>query len=103
MAIESGFTLATILANWASDDLEAAFELYKQVRKPRTDRVTRTSYEAGKLASADLPDVNITSIFNPEALRERMKWIMDGDIMKEVYQKGSPSFTQPDKSVQASL
>ena len=92
MAIESGFTLATILANWASDDLAAAFQLYRDIRKPRTDKVTRTSAEAGKLASADTPDVNVTSNFNPEALRERMKWIMEEDILKHVHEKGAPYF-----------
>lgn len=94
MAIESGIALATILRNWASDDLAAAFQLYQDIRKPRTDKVTKTSYEAGLLASSDLPD-SFSDSFNPDALRERMKWIMEGDVLEEVYRKGSPFFMLP--------
>ena len=102
MAIESGIALATILRNWASDHLESAFELYQAIRKPRTDRVTQTSYEAGKLASADRPD-SFTSDFNPDALRERMKWIMEEDVLAEVYRRGGPFFTTETKSGPAQL
>lgn len=89
MAIESGIALATILRYWAgSDDLTSAFQLYQDIRKPRTDKVTQTSYEAGLLASADLPD-NFTETFKPELLTERMKWIMEGDVLEETRQKGA--------------
>jgi salicylate hydroxylase len=91
MAIESGIALATILRNWATNDLSSACALYKEIRKPRTDKITRTSYEAGKLASAELPD-DFTDNFRPELLRERMKWIMEGDVLAEVYEKGGPLF-----------
>lgn len=80
MAIESGIALATILRNWASDDLSAALTFYQGIRKPRTDKVTRTSYEAGLLASAELPD-SFTFDFNPEALKDRMKWILKEDVL----------------------
>ncbi|KAI1625184.1 hypothetical protein EDD37DRAFT_665262 [Exophiala viscosa] len=92
MAIESGITLSTILRMWkAGDDLRPAFQLYQDIRKPRTNKVTRTSYEAGKLASADLPD-GLTENFRPDLLKERMKWIMEADILEEVYRKGAPYF-----------
>ncbi|EXJ81534.1 hypothetical protein A1O1_07598 [Capronia coronata CBS 617.96] len=92
MAIESGITLATILKRWrAGDDLNAAFQLYQDIRKPRTDKVTQTSYEAGLLASADLPE-GFTENFKPELLKERMKWIMEADILEELYQRGAPYF-----------
>jgi salicylate hydroxylase len=91
MAIESGITLATILRNWASEDLQSAFAFYKSIRKPRTDKITRTSYEAGLLASADLPE-SMTTDFNPEALRNRMKWIMEEDVQAQVMMKGAPFF-----------
>jgi 2-polyprenyl-6-methoxyphenol hydroxylase and related FAD-dependent oxidoreductases len=87
MAIESGISLATVLRHWKTDDLEAAFKFYQDLRKPRTDRVTRTSYEAGKLASSDslsqMPDN-----FNPDALRERMKWIMEYNVLEDLKVKG---------------
>ncbi|KAJ5673868.1 hypothetical protein N7462_009307 [Penicillium macrosclerotiorum] len=88
MAIESGIALATILRHWKTDDLEAAFKFYQDLRKPRTDRVTQTSYEAGKLASADTPD-QMTSNFNPQALGERMKWIMEYNVLEDLRVKGA--------------
>ena len=88
MAIESGIALATILRHWKNDDLEAAFQFYQDVRKPRTDRVTQTSYEAGKLASSDAPD-QLTNNFNPSALEERMKWIMEYNVLEDVRGKGA--------------
>jgi salicylate hydroxylase len=87
MAIESGIALATILRHWKTDDLEAAFKFYQGLRKPRTDRVTQTSYEAGKLASADSPD-QMTDSFNPEALTERMKWIMEYNVLEDLRGNG---------------
>ncbi|TVY15777.1 Salicylate hydroxylase [Lachnellula arida] len=100
MAIESGVALATILKNWKSDSLEDAFSFYQNLRKPRTDKVTQTSYEAGKLASADVPEG--TSVeFNAEVLRERMKWIMDYNVLEDVFEKGAPYFE--DENIQAQL
>ncbi|CAG8891081.1 unnamed protein product [Penicillium egyptiacum] len=87
MAIESGIALATILRHWKTDDLEAAFKFYQDLRKPRTDRVTKTSYEAGKLASSDSPD-QISNNFNPDALMERMKWIMEYNVLEDLKIKG---------------
>lgn len=88
MAIESGIALATILRHWKNDDLEAAFRFCQDLRKPRTDRITRTSYEAGKLASSDTPD-RMTESFNPKALEERMKWIMEYNVLEDLRAKGS--------------
>ncbi|RDW56797.1 FAD protein [Coleophoma crateriformis] len=102
MAIESGVALATILKNWKSDDLESAFSFYQNIRKPRTDKITKTSYEAGKLASADTPELT-SETFNPDALRERMKWIMDYDVLKDVYEQGVPYFETSTAQVQAQL
>jgi salicylate hydroxylase len=87
MAIESGLALATILRHWKTDDLEAAFKFYQDLRKPRTDRVTQTSYEAGKLASSDSPD-QMSNNFNPEALTERMRWIMEYNVLEDLRAKG---------------
>ncbi|GLI77615.1 hypothetical protein PoHVEF18_005906 [Penicillium ochrochloron] len=88
MAIESGIALATILRHWKNDDLAAAFQFYQNLRKPRTDRVTQTSYEAGKLASSDSPDA-MTNNFNPDALSERMKWIMEYNVLEDLRAKGA--------------
>lgn len=96
MAIESGVTLAIVLKNWRSTDLEGALAFYQDIRKPRTDKVTQTSYEAGKLASADNPS-GLTTTFNPDALKERMKWIMDYDVLADVKTRGSPYFIDKEK------
>ncbi|KAJ5665771.1 uncharacterized protein N7477_008219 [Penicillium maclennaniae] len=88
MAIESGIALATILRHWKGEDLEGAFKFYQDLRKPRTDRVTQTSYEAGKLASSDAPD-QMTDKFSPVALGERMKWIMEYNVLEDLRAKGA--------------
>ncbi|CAL5873842.1 uncharacterized protein PFLUO_LOCUS8125 [Penicillium psychrofluorescens] len=90
MAIESGIALATILRHWKTNDLEAAFKFYQDLRKPRTDRVTRTSEEAGKLASSESPD-QMTGNFNPETLMGRMKWIMEYNVLEDLRTKGAQS------------
>jgi salicylate hydroxylase len=89
MAIESGIALATILKYWkANNDLGAAFQFYQDLRKPRTDRITKTSYDVGKLASSDNPD-QTDAKFNPDILRERMKWIMEYDVLEDLRSKNA--------------
>lgn len=90
MAIESGIALATILTHWKGDDLSAAFQFYQDLRKPRTDRITKTSYEAGRLASSDDPD-HLSDAFNPDALMERMKWIMEYNVLDDLKRAGGDS------------
>ncbi|KAJ5613768.1 hypothetical protein N7528_007422 [Penicillium herquei] len=88
MAIESGVALAITLANWKSNNLQEAFQFYQDIRKPRTDGVTRTSYEAGKLGSSDDPD-NFSENFNPEALMKRMEWVMDYNLLEDLHAKNN--------------
>ncbi|KAJ5814088.1 uncharacterized protein N7503_000838 [Penicillium pulvis] len=88
MAIESGVALATVLRHWKNDDLQGAFQFYQDLRKPRTDRVTQTSYEAGKLGSSESPD-EMNDKFNPTALGERMKWIMEYNVLEDLKIKGA--------------
>ncbi|KAL1633873.1 hypothetical protein SLS58_010929 [Diplodia intermedia] len=87
MAIESGFALAQVLRSWESDDLHAALQCFQDLRKPRTDRITQTSYETGKMASADVPEEAWSRAFDPDALRERMKWVMEYDLLADVDSK----------------
>jgi salicylate hydroxylase len=84
MAIESGFALAQILQHWPSSDLEGALQLFQDLRKPRTDKVTQTSYEAGKLASCAIPEETWAENFKPETIRDRMKWIMEYDLFGDI-------------------
>lgn len=88
MAIESGIALATILRHWKADTLKDAFQFYQDLRKPRTDRVTKTSADAGKLASSDNPS-GMSENFNPAALSERMKWIMEYNILEDLKIQGA--------------
>ncbi|KAI1080817.1 salicylate hydroxylase [Whalleya microplaca] len=99
-AIESGFALAQILKHWRNDDLASAFKFYQDFRKPRTDRITQSSYETGKMASADIPEETWATAFNPSAVRERMKWVMEYDLLADLVEKmekvqSASSDTQP--------
>ena len=111
MAIESGYALATILARWnTSPDasvpnincsittsssstnvvarpLDEALSFYQNFRKPRTDKITETSVIAGKIASSDLPEEEWAKAFDPAQLRDRMRWIMEYDIVGDLEAK----------------
>ncbi|KIX98733.1 uncharacterized protein Z520_05194 [Fonsecaea multimorphosa CBS 102226] len=87
MAIESGAALATILRTWKDNDLQSALKFYQTLRKPRTDKITTTSYDAGKLGSAD--DVaKVTPTFNPTVIRDRMKWVMEYNLLQDLISRG---------------
>lgn len=86
-AIESGFALAQTLKNWKNNDLRAALQFFQDLRKPRTDRITKTSYETGKMASADIPEKLWASSFQPKAIKERMRWVMEYDLLGELASK----------------
>ena len=89
MAMESGFALAQVLQNWSpsAGNLESALHFFQDIRKPRTDKITRTSYEAGKLASCAIPEEMWAETFKPEAMRDRMKWVMEYDLLADVKNK----------------
>jgi salicylate hydroxylase len=99
MAIESGLALATILRYWKSNDLGAALAFYRELRKPRTDRITQTSYEVGKMASSQDPD-SFDDKFNPSAMLERMRWIMDYDVLDDIWarNRSTQQMESPEKS-----
>ncbi|EPE09330.1 aromatic ring monooxygenase [Ophiostoma piceae UAMH 11346] len=83
-AIESGFALAQVLRYWDDESLGSALQYFQDLRKPRTDRITQSSYETGKMASADIPEEQWSSSFNPAVVRERMRWVMEYDLMAEL-------------------
>ncbi|KIW00318.1 uncharacterized protein PV09_08205 [Verruconis gallopava] len=98
-SIESGFALAQILALWPNLDTAAAFHFFQDFRKPRTDRITRTSYETGKMASADIPESMWAHAFSPENVHERMRWVMEYDLLADLTTKLRPLITvKPDIS-----
>ncbi|KAI1372071.1 FAD/NAD(P)-binding domain-containing protein [Hypoxylon crocopeplum] len=83
-AIESGFALAQTLKNWKGADLAPALQFFQDLRKPRTDRITQSSYETGKMASADIPEEMWAKAFDPDMVRERMRWVMEYDLLDEL-------------------
>jgi salicylate hydroxylase len=108
MAIESGFALAQVLQQWRSTNLGDALQFFQDLRKPRTDRITKTSYETGKMASCDIPEEKWPEIFNYSAMRERMRWVMEYDLFQDLsskhealYKKTSNAFQEgADSAVQ---
>ena len=83
-SIESGFALAQVLAHWPNEDCAAAFKFFQGFRKPRTDKITRTSYETGKMASADIPESDWANAFSPTVVHERMRWVMEYDLLADL-------------------
>ena len=71
MAIEDGYVLARLLAQYR-DDLETALKVYPEQRKPRTDWVTLKSREqfANNRKSSPPPFVDRTSLFVNDVVRE---------------------------------
>ncbi|KAF2497401.1 putative monooxygenase [Lophium mytilinum] len=99
MAIESGFALAQVMSNWQSADTESAFQFFQDLRKPRTDKITKTSYETGKLASADIPEELWSQKFSPGAVAERMRWVMEYDLLAELSSRLSAVDASDDSKV----
>lgn len=67
-----------------ADDLSAAFEVYDEIRRPRAQRVVRTSFEAGEMynmnstaVGGDLHDV-------VENANGRLHWIWQHDLAADV-------------------
>ncbi|KAE8553856.1 hypothetical protein EYB25_002394 [Talaromyces marneffei] len=87
MAIESGFALAQVLQQWKTSNLDDALQFFQDLRKPRTDRITKTSAETGKMASCDIPEEKWPEIFNYFVMRERMRWVMEYDLFQDIATK----------------
>lgn len=73
-----------MLKHWKNDELGAALQFFQDLRKPRTDRITQSSYETGKMASADIPEEQWAAAFDPAMVRERMRWVMEYDLIGEL-------------------
>ncbi|OJD31050.1 salicylate hydroxylase [Diplodia corticola] len=74
----SGATASRCLRLGHPTTLMRRCDSFKTCRKPRTDRITaQTSYGTGKMASADMAEDEWTTTFDPDVLRERMKWVVE--------------------------
>ncbi|WVQ75093.1 salicylate 1-monooxygenase [Cryptococcus sp. DSM 104548] len=85
MAIEDSFVLGGLLADvYDKKDLPAAFQAFDLVRRPRTQKVVTTSYEAGQLYEYELPGVGDNLEKIKENLESRMTWIWSEDLPQEL-------------------
>lgn len=87
MAIEDSYVLSNLVAA-AKDagDIEGAFRAFDAVRRERTQRLVKTSREAGQLYDFELPGVGSDVDKIRENLDGRMGWIWDEDLRAELEQ-----------------
>ncbi|KAL9114679.1 MAG: hypothetical protein Q9227_001357 [Pyrenula ochraceoflavens] len=82
MAVEDAYLLSMVLKDVRQEgDLEKAFRAYDEVRRPRTQRLVRTSEECGMLYDLEATD-DLGEL--AENLGQRMKWIWEKDIAEDV-------------------
>lgn len=84
MAMEDSFIVSSLLAKITGvSDISAAFKAYDEIRRPRSQKLVKTSREAGRLYHLEL-----TEYSDDESLREnlenRFKWIWEEDLDKEL-------------------
>jgi salicylate hydroxylase len=79
MAIEDSYILSSLLAEVDdSQHLEAAFEAYDAIRRPRTQKLVTTSREAGQLYDLELEGNDPNAV--KANLLQRMDWIWKNDL-----------------------
>ncbi|KAF1973518.1 mannitol 1-phosphate dehydrogenase [Bimuria novae-zelandiae CBS 107.79] len=64
------------------EDLETAFKAFDEVRRPRTQKIVKTSEEAGRLYEFELEGDDLNKIEQNQT--QRMRWIWDYDLDGEV-------------------
>ncbi|KAI5861324.1 mannitol 1-phosphate dehydrogenase [Durotheca rogersii] len=83
MCIEDCAVLGRLIAAAAAaPDLDRAFRAYDRVRRPRTQRLVRTSREAGALYQFELEADDLDAI--QRNLARRMAWIWDADLRQDL-------------------
>lgn len=82
-AIEDAMILETLLSDVRRrDQLEAAFATYDEVRRPRTQRIVKSSSLTGRIMCGKGDGVGLDPDKMREALKERWEFIMDVDLKK---------------------
>lgn len=80
-AIEDALVLTTLLAKVTEPaQIPNAFTAFDQVRRPRSQRVVKTSREAGALLGMKLEGVGEDVARMGEVLSTRMHWIWQRDL-----------------------
>ncbi|CAN9096157.1 unnamed protein product [Alternaria alternata] len=81
--IEDSYILANLVKDANNvDDLQRAFGAFDQVRRERTQKIVKTSYEAGKLYDFELFGDDLDKI--EENYMHRMRWIWDVDLKAQL-------------------
>ena len=85
MCIEDSYILASLIkdANNA-DELQRAFGAFDQVRRERTQKNVKTSYEAGRMYDFELFGDDLDKI--EDSYMHRMRWIWDVDLKAQLEQ-----------------
>ncbi|XPS95464.1 Salicylate 1-monooxygenase [Ascochyta lentis] len=81
MCIEDAYILSQVLSTCHSKkDLKRAFHAYDEVRRPRSQKLVKTSKEAGMLWDFEGEGVGDDLLALEENAKTRMSWIWDHDI-----------------------
>ena len=85
MALEDAYVLSSLVgAVRCSSGLEGAFRAFDRVRRPRTQRLVRTSREAGRLYDLELEGVGGDVGRLRGDIGGRMGWIWEGDLVGDL-------------------
>ncbi|KAF3031499.1 hypothetical protein E8E12_000309 [Didymella heteroderae] len=85
MCVEDVYILSHVLSKCQSrDDLDKAFEAYDAVRRPRSQKVVKTSREAGQLWDLEGEGVGDDLKALEQNATTRMSWIWDHDISADL-------------------
>jgi len=83
--IEDALVLSHILGNVKdAKQLPMAFQAYDAIRRPRGQKVVRTSQEAGQLYSFNHPEAGEDMDKIVANLRQRFLWIWEHDLEKDL-------------------
>ncbi|KAI1422928.1 mannitol 1-phosphate dehydrogenase 2 [Xylaria sp. FL1777] len=83
MGIEDCYVLGNLIGEANSvEDLDRAFKAYDEVRRPRTQKLVKTSREAGQLWDFELEGDDIDAL--QRNMDNRMRWIWDVDLPAEL-------------------
>lgn len=87
MAIQSGFALTQVLKQWETPNFDDALQFVQDLRKPRTNRITKTSAAIGKMACCEIPEEKWPEVFNYSVMQERMRRVMEYDLFQDLATK----------------
>ncbi|KAH7403051.1 mannitol 1-phosphate dehydrogenase 2 [Cadophora sp. MPI-SDFR-AT-0126] len=85
MALEDAYVMSRLLATVSStEDIEAAFQSFDTIRRPRTQKLVKTSRESGKLFDFELEGVGDNIDLIREDAKQRFHWIWHDNWAGEV-------------------